>query len=118
MDLERFDFILRIRVFASAVLYAIFVGVGMHGVVTGWHYDNPTPAVLLLVIAFLTWPRRAWPKGWEPDEECTRERMEKKARVILQHRLNRVRLFYFFAAVFVLALLPHILGEPVFQVFG
>ncbi len=118
MDLERFDLILRVRVLASAILYAIFVGVGFHGVITGWHYDNPTPAVVLLVIAFLTWPRRAQPKKWEPDPESTRDRQEVQARGLVQRRLNQVRLFYFFAAFFLLALLPHFLGEPVFQVFG
>lgn len=119
MDLEQFDKKLRIRVVASTVLYAVFVAVGLHGVLAGWHFDNPTPAVVLLVVAFFTWPRRAHPKGWEPeDPESTRARQQMKARNILQKRLNRVRLFYFFAAAFLLALLPHLLGEPVFVVFG
>ncbi len=119
MDLERFDLKLRVRVFASAVLYAVFIAVGLHGVITGWHHDNPTPAVALLLVAFFTWPRRSHPKGWEPDDpESTRARQEKRARVILQKRLNRVRLYYFFAAAFLLAILPYLLGEPVFQVFG
>lgn len=118
MDLERFDLILRVRVMASAVLYAIFVAVALHGVITGWHYDNPTPAVVLLVVAFFTWPRRARPKNWEPDPESEKDRRQDKIRGILQRRLNKVRLFYFFAAAFLLALLPHFLGEPVFQVFG
>ncbi len=118
MDLERFDLILRIRVWASAVFYAIFVGVGLHGVLNGWHYDNPTPAVVLLLIAFFSWPRKARPKGWDPDLDCRRDRQQEKARGILQRRFNKVRLYYFFGAFFLLALLPHFLGEPVFQVLG
>lgn len=117
MDLERFDRILRIRVIASSILYATFAGVGLHGVITGWHFDNPTPTVILLVVAFLTWPRRSHPKGWKPDKETTSGRQEARGRQITQRWINRVRLFYFFAAFFVLALLPHFLGEPVFQIY-
>ena len=117
MDLERFDLMLRIRVFASAILYMMFVGVGLHGVLAGWHFDNPTPGVALLLVAFFAWPRRAQPKGWEPaDPESSRAKQELKARGILQKRLNRVRLFYFFAAAFLLAFLPFLMGEPIFEV--
>ena len=119
MDLERFDKILRIRTVLSAVVYTIFLGVGLHGVLTGWHFDNPTPAVALLLVGFFAWPRRANPKDWEPEEpESTAGRQQLRARGILQRRLNRVRMYYFFAAAFVLALLPHLLGESVFEVFG
>ena len=119
MDLERFDLRLRIRVFVSAIVYALFVGVALHGVLTGWHFDNPTPAVILLLVGFFVWPRRAAPKGWEPeDPDSTSAKQEMKARTILQKRLNRVRLYYFFAAAFLLALLPYLLGEPIFQVAG
>lgn len=118
MDLERFDRILRWRMWISASLYAIFIGVGLHGVITGWHYDNPTPAVLLLVAAFLICPRRAEPKDWEPDPDSAQDQLEVQARELVQRRLNKVRLFYFFAAFFLLALLPHFLGEPVFLIFG
>ena len=119
MDLERFDRILKIRLAVSTTLYAAFVGVGLHGVIAGWHFDNPTPAVLLLVVSYLICPRRAHPKGWEPEEpESTEGRQQARARNILLRRLNRIRLFYFAAAVFVLALLPWMMGEPVFKVFG
>lgn len=116
MDLARFDLILRVRVFASAILFAIFVAVGLHGVLAGWHFGNPTPAVVLLVLAFFSWPRRARPKGWKPeDPESTQGRQQLEARRILRGRFSRVRMYYFFAAVFLLLFLPWLLGEPVFQ---
>lgn len=117
MDIQRFDRILRIRVLASTVAFAVFIGVALHGVLTGWHYDNPTPAVALLLLAFFSWPRRARPKGWKPDPENTRELQEDRGRSILQWRLQKVQLVYFFAALFLLALLPHFLGEPIFSGF-
>ncbi len=116
MDLQRFDLILRVRILISAVVFAIFVGVALHGVLTGWHFDNPTPAVVLLIIGFFTWPRRAWPRNWKPDEESKQDLREMKGRTILQAKINRVRLFYFVAAAFLLALLPFLLGEPIFRV--
>lgn len=119
MDLERFDLILRIRVFTSSILYAVFLGVGLHGVIAGWHFDNPTPAVVLLVVAYFCWPRRSAPKSWEPDDpESPKGRREREARAILQKKLDRVKIFYFVAAVFVLAILPFLLGEPIFDAPG
>ncbi len=118
MELERFNTIMRVRVLASAIVFAIFIGVSLHGVMTGWHHDNPTPAIALLLIAFFSWPRRAMPKGWKPDPDSQQDRRREKARGILQQRLNRVRLFYFLAAVFLLVLLPYFLGDVDFNFAG
>lgn len=115
MDLERFNTILRIRVFGSAIVYAVFVAVALHGVLTGWHFDNPTPAVALLLISFFGWPRRATPRDWNPDPESEMDRKREIAGKILKKRLNRVRLFYFLAAVFLLVVLPFLLGDYDFQ---
>lgn len=111
IDLERFDRILRIRVLVSVVTFATFVAVALHGVLTGWHVDNPTPAVILLLVGFFAWPRRAWPRKWEPDPESSKERQEWKGRQIVQKKIDRVRLFYFAVAVVLLAILPFSLGQ-------
>lgn len=113
MNLERFDLILRIRIFVSAIAFAIFIGVGFHAAIVGWLSDNPTPAVVLLVIAFLACPRRVLPKNWEAQTEEDRKLREERKHQ--ERRLQKVRLFYFFVAFFLLALLPFFLGEPVFR---
>ncbi len=118
MDLQRFNKIMRVRVWASGVLFAIFVGVSLHGVFTGWHHDNPTPAVVLLLLAFFSWPRRAMPKNWEPDPDSDKDRQREKAQMILQRQLNRVRLFYFLSAVVLLVVLPFLLGDVDFNFAG
>lgn len=113
MEMKRFDRILKGRIWGSAIAFALFVGTALHGVITGWHFEQPTPVVALLLISFLAWPRRAWPRNWQSEGASTASRQEVKGRRILQTKLNRVRLFYFGAAVVLLVGLPYLLGEPV-----
>lgn len=113
MDLKRFDLILRIRIAVSAITFAIFLGVALHASIFGWLTDNPTPAVVSLLVAYFAWPRRALPRGWKAETE--EDEKLKEVRAIQEDRMRKVRLFYFVSAVFLMAFLPFFLGEPVFR---
>lgn len=114
MSLKKFDLVFRVRVVISVIIYAIFVAVGTHASIVGWRADNPTPLVVLLIVSYLLWPRRATPQGWKPATEAEEHIARTRSRT--EQALRRVQLLYFFIAFFVLALLPFLMGDPIFKV--
>lgn len=114
MTLETFDRVLRLRVKASLGAYAIFAVMGVHAALTGWLSDSPTPVVVALLISYFLLPRGGYPKGMDlkkvEDEEAFL-----RVRRPLEMRFRRIQLAYFFGAFMILAMLPFVLGEPVFQ---
>lgn len=113
MDLQRFDKILKIRALLSAIIFAIFVALSLHASLTGWLSDNPTPSVIALLLAYFLWPRRALPKSWKPETDEDQQLLQERRPI--ESKLRKVQLFYFITAIFLLALIPFLLGEPVFR---
>lgn len=115
MNLGPVNRIFKGRLIASAALAVVFLGVGLHGVIDGWHLDQPTPVVLLLLAAYIACPRRLRDKHVE--QALAPERLE-ALKGQWRRRLVRARLAFFGVAVVVLALLPIALGEPFLELKG
>ncbi len=113
MTLEQFDRILKARVVAAAILYAAFVVVAIYATLTGSLMSNPTPSIVLMVLSYLLIPRRALPKNYQPEDQAEADFAE--ARFELEKKLQKSRLALFVSAVILLALVPFLMGEPIFQ---
>lgn len=112
---QRFNRRFKGRLVASAVLALLFVGAGLHGVIAGWHFDEPTPVVLLLLAAYVACPRGLKEEHLEEELEPARlEALQGRWR----QRLVRARLGFFAVAVVILAVLPIALGEPLLELEG
>lgn len=113
MKLQRFDQILKARVVAAAILSAAFVGVSVQALLAGGLMGNPTPSIILMVLAYFMIPRRALPKHFKPETDEEVELVEVRDGVTA--KLQTARLVFFIVAVLLLALVPFLMGEPVFQ---
>lgn len=110
-ELTRYDRVMRWRVRISAVCYALFVAVGIAASWQSWLQNNPTPAVVLLVVAFLVWPQRPLPRYYKIDEEAPGAEALAVERGQLDRRLRAVRGIYFVGAVVVLVIVPWMMGN-------
>jgi hypothetical protein len=113
MNLERFDRILKTRVVAACVCFAVFVAVSIHALATETLSSQPTPPIVMMVLTYVLIPRRALPKDYKPLNDSEVALVEVRDR--LSRKLQMARLFFFFAAVVLLALVPFLMGEPIFR---
>ena len=113
MNLQRFDQILKARAVGAVVFTAAFVGVTVYALWAGTLMGNPTPSIILMVVAYFLIPRRALPKDYKP--ETDEEVALVEVRDGITRKLQTARLTFFVVAVLLLALVPFLMGEPVFR---
>lgn len=114
MDLKRFDRIFWSRAIGSAAIFSAFVGLGTWDLLQGTFGENPTPVVATLLVAYFLLPRRGLPRGYTPGESEEEQQLLFQ-RKDLERRLRRVQIFYFFSAFLLLAMVPFLVGEPIFR---